>query len=248
MWHYRLQSTSTHKINTACLHLTRSQNCTIKRPPPNAFSARHRRLCLNCTKSPLHKHTSHHSISNRQGFTDAAFAPGPCTCPQDIYLCLSCGTSILSADTTYMRAWTWRARYSTFGLGTGIGEGTSGVECGRGRTCLAARYIEKEIDCDADELAELRREMDRLGGSGRSWSGTSYLTQELEGIGGVMKRKVRKSVKVGATVREWEDERETGIYLAREREEGGRSWCGWCERVIVGKQDLDECPGNEETG
>jgi len=126
-------------------------------------------------------------------------------------------------------------------LGTGIGEGNEGVECGRGADCLGAREIEKEIDCDADELAELRREMSRveLEGGGRSWGGNSYLTHEMEGIGGVVKKKVKKRIKVGCVVKEYEDEREGGTYLEREQRGANRSWCYWCLRVVPGKKDAD---------
>lgn len=157
-----------------------------------------------------------------------------------MYLCLSCGNAIRSSDLTYIRGWTWRTRYSTlFGLGTGIGEGNEGVECGRGADCLGAREVEKEIDCDADELAELRREMSRveLEGGGRIWGGNSYLTHEMEGIGGVVKKKVKKRIKVGCVVKEYEDERENGSYLEREHGGKSRSWCYWCLRVIPGNKD-----------
>ena len=149
-----------------------------------------------------------------------------------------------------MRGWTWRARYSTYlgGIGTGIGEGEAGVICGRGTSCLAARFIEHEIDCD--ELAELQMGMERIEmegvAGGRTWSGTSYLTQELEGIGGVMKKKVKKRVKVGMTVKEYEDERESGLFLNREKEGKNRSWCYWCSRVVLGKGDVEGGDGHVE--
>ncbi|KAI9725475.1 MAG: hypothetical protein M1828_003146 [Chrysothrix sp. TS-e1954] len=150
-------------------------------------------------------------------------------------------------DTTYTRGWTWRTRYSTYlgGLGTGIGEGNEGVECGKGKLCLAAREIEKEIDCDATELAELKRENDKVEEEGRHWGGTSYLTQEIEGIGGVVKKKVKKRVKVGAVVKEYEDEREHGDYLSREKNGLNRSWCSWCSRIVPGKKDAAGPPGHE---
>lgn len=152
-----------------------------------------------------------------------------------------------------MRGWTWRTRYSTYlgGLGTGIGEGNEGVACGRGSGCLNARNVEKEIDADAAELAQL--ELERLEHSsskqdgasgvegsviGREWTGTSFFTQEIEGIGGVVKRKVKVWVRVGAVVKEYEDERNAGDFLAREREQGMRSWCAWCERVVPGVKDV----------
>lgn len=145
------------------------------------------------------------------------------------------------ADTTYMRGWTWRTRYSTYlgGIGTGIGEGNEGVHCGREEACLAAKELEKEIDCDADELTALR-ELERTSTPGREWApGTSYMTQEIEGIGGIVKKKVKKRVKVGAVVKEYEDERDHGCYLGREQEGAMRSWCHWCARIVPGRRDLE---------
>ena len=133
----------------------------------------------------------------------------------------------------------WRTRYSTYlgGLGTGIGEGNEGVKCGRGDHCLGAQDIEVELDCDADETShdivigavgdhaihDSNIEEDKAG----------YLRQEIEGIGGVVRRKVKKRVKVGKTVKEYEDEREKGEYMGREIRGDSRSWCGWCNRVVV---------------
>lgn len=62
-----------------------------------------------------------------------------------------------------------------------------------------------------------------------------YFRQEIEGIGGVVKKKVKKRVRVGATVVEFDDEKETGKYLLREMEGRERSWCGWCWRVVPGE-------------
>lgn len=64
-----------------------------------------------------------------------------------------------------------------------------------------------------------------------------YHSQEVEGIGGVVKKKVKKRVKVGATVYEWDDERRSGKYLGREARGEERSWCGWCGRVCLGEKD-----------
>ena len=66
-----------------------------------------------------------------------------------------------------------------------------------------------------------------------------YWRQEVEGIGGVVKKKAKKMVRVGRTVREYEDERESANYLGREIKGENRSWCGWCGRVIMGTRDLD---------
>lgn len=86
------------------------------------------------------------------------------------------------------------------------------------------------------------------GGSGVAEGGESplgekdeagYLWQEIEGLGGVVKKKVRKRERVGATVREWEDEREgKDEVLGREKRGVERSWCGWCGRVVLGGRDV----------
>lgn len=64
-----------------------------------------------------------------------------------------------------------------------------------------------------------------------------YFRQEIEGIGGHLKSKSKKLVKVGATVYEFRDERESGKYLAREASGELRAWCSWCSRVCPGWLD-----------
>ncbi len=112
------------------------------------------------------------------------------------------------------------------------------MKCGRGSSCVAAKDIEVEIDCnDLDEVAELERLGLQLEGGRHNGAECGYLRQEIEGVGGGVKMKVRKTVRVGKTVVEFEDERERGRFLEREREGGRRSWCGWCERVVLGGKD-----------
>lgn len=55
-----------------------------------------------------------------------------------------------------------------------------------------------------------------------------------------MKKKYRKRERVGGTVKEWEDERDGGEVLAREKEGRERSWCGWCGRVVLGARDWEK--------
>lgn len=74
--------------------------------------------------------------------------------------------------------------------------------------------------------------------------GPGYERHEIEGIGGRVKRKLVRIVRVGACVPEWDDERGYGSrVLAPEVKGCARSWCGWCCRVIPGKKDGmdDEC-------
>ncbi|MCJ1308693.1 hypothetical protein MMC25_002347 [Agyrium rufum] len=76
-----------------------------------------------------------------------------------------------------------------------------------------------------------------------SWSTSGqqkagYLRQEIEGIGGTVKGKYKMRVKLGRVVREFEDEREGGDFLLREIRGERRSWCSWCDRVIMGQKDM----------
>ncbi|KAL8645108.1 MAG: hypothetical protein Q9210_006892, partial [Variospora velana] len=68
-----------------------------------------------------------------------------------------------------------------------------------------------------------------------------YWQQEIEGIGGRVKKKVKKRVRMGKTVKEWEDERDgKEEALGRESRGEARSWCGWCGRVVWGQKDRED--------
>ncbi|KAI1085284.1 hypothetical protein F5B20DRAFT_138130 [Whalleya microplaca] len=66
-----------------------------------------------------------------------------------------------------------------------------------------------------------------------------YARHEIEGIGGVVKTKLVRIVRVGAGVPEWEDEKNKGQILEREVSGRSRCWCGWCWRVIPGRKDIE---------
>lgn len=90
-----------------------------------------------------------------------------------------------------------------------------------------------------------RRDMVRssiLPKMGNADSESTNRSQEVEGIGGVVKKKMKTRMKVGAPVREWEDEREGGQLLGREISGRERSWCAWCDRVVPGQADLENPP------
>ncbi|KAF3031503.1 hypothetical protein E8E12_000950 [Didymella heteroderae] len=131
------------------------------------------------------------------------------------------------------------------GVGTGAGEGEQGVECGRGPICLGARIVEHET-CEAETLEALAAQ-DRSHNTPESperWRGTSYLAQEIEGIGGVLKVKHKKYTKVGECVKMYEDEREKSVqWLPRENAGKLRSWCSWCQRVVLGEKDKADSNG-----
>lgn len=124
-------------------------------------------------------------------------------------------------------------------MGAGIGEGNEGVECGRNGACLNAVEVEREIECDADSIAACEAEIIKVQPEGKQWAGSSYNTHEMVGIGGKVKMKLKQQVRVGAAVKEYEDERESGSFLRKEQNGDNRSWCSWCERVVPGKKDLD---------
>lgn len=129
--------------------------------------------------------------------------------------------------------------------------------CGRAGGCEAAVGVEEEVDCDAMDLQEDGEgggvvsptpSVGSGGGSVRSDGGgerresrrgAGYARHEIEGIGGVVKRKLIRRARVGAAVEEWEDEKGVGRFMVRERE-GGRSWCGWCWRVVAGEGERGE--------
>jgi len=124
----------------------------------------------------------------------------------------------------------------------GIGEGDRGVPCARAEDCIAAREVEQEIDCDAEDAREIEIHSQATNPSNSPGSangsirdmqmGPGYARHEIEGIGGVVKKKLVRMVRVGACVSEFEDEKQMGKFLVREANGEMRSWCGWCWRVI----------------
>lgn len=225
------------------------------------MKGRIRRLCRPCGTAPLSYHLphTHHDMDSPDHYTKGTVAEaiarnaGICNCNDSLWLCQQCGQTLRSNDTTYRRVWAWRTRYSTYlggGLGTGIGEGSQGVKCGRGEACLAAKEIELEVDCEADEGASdtsspghsppshPSHHHEPVSTDSHDDEEPGYFRQEIIGLGGLMKHKAKKRVMVGACVAEYEDERETGKYLVREESGLHRAWCGWCLRVIPANNEL----------
>ena len=163
---------------------------------------------------------------------------------------MPCGAKLAEADTRYRRLWTWRTRYTTDhgGIGTGIGEGNEGMQCARGADCLGAQCVEVEFECPVSSSPSPSGSPSGHGYGNSSDSegeetpikdkeDAGYWTQEFEGLGGVVKKKFRKRERVGGTVREWEDESRGGEMLRREKMGEDRSWCGWCGRVVVARDE-----------
>ena len=172
----------------------------------------------------------------------------PCTCAsKGVYLCHDCGHSAYAADNIYQRVWRWRSRYSTHlggGLGTGLGLGNQGQKCGRDKYCLATKDAMALVEAEwsSEDVStpgayeSSRSNTPVISEDGRH--GPGYFRQEIEGIGGEIKSKSRKLVKVGATVYEFRDERESGNHLGREFSGELRSWCSWCARVCPSHTEL----------
>ncbi|KAF2119494.1 hypothetical protein BDV96DRAFT_346951 [Lophiotrema nucula] len=238
------------------------RNCTIKPPPTPVLRARHRRLCRTCSKVPIQLLTA---LSRPQSessgttsppcspsprpclfddhgsraFTAPAFERSPCCCDGMVWICQPCGQRLKNADMMYLSGWNWRTQYTHYlgGVGEGAGEGNEGVNCGRGSHCLAAKVVEHEVEASEVPVSSDSRGADR-------WKGTSYHAQEIEGVGGVFKLKAKKQVRVGECVKFYEKERTSKIqYLEKEVNGKLRSWCAWCERVILGERDRAEAAG-----
>ncbi|KPI37263.1 uncharacterized protein AB675_1493 [Cyphellophora attinorum] len=265
--HTRSPEFGIHSSNTAnSPHPTRSAAVheTTSLPAENAaFSVRSARSASSSSRLDDEDEPSQPvppaDSSSTSSFTLPAFLRLSCACAtRGAYLCAACGHNLRANDTTYRRVWTWRSRYSTHiggGLGVGLGMGDQGQKCGRGSHCLdsstnSVSWV--EIDCsdgDGEALTAGSRvstpvphyqHRDTAGQAAPANSSSNkpgYHQQEIEGIGGVVKKKVRKRVKTGATVWEYDDERTSGQYLARETSGAERSWCGWCDRVCLGEGD-----------
>ncbi|KAI3536887.1 hypothetical protein CABS01_06024 [Colletotrichum abscissum] len=229
------------------------RNCAIKPPASNALRERHRRLCQCCTKAPIATFVNH-ALEPEIPLLDDAVRREICRCDVDgVWLCQPCGRSMRGADHDYQRIWKWRAHYGEVlgGLGTGIGEGDRGVICGRETACAGAKERENETDCDAEDAAvtganlwtatdQVHLDTVRYERTPSPQLGPGYERHEIEGIGGVVKTKLVRMVRVGACVPEWDDEKSHHNILGREVKGIRRSWCGWCYRVIPGEADLNK--------
>ncbi|PFH56802.1 hypothetical protein XA68_15964 [Ophiocordyceps unilateralis] len=228
------------------------RNCAIKPPPPVALRERHRRLCLTCSRAPLALLT-HPTLHADTPLATEAVQRAVCSCDtKAVWLCQPCGRGIRTADHEYRRIWRWRNHYGEMlgGLGTGIGDGDRGVICGREQDCLAARSREQEVDCDALRSSPEERAntmSDDIVSSPQL--GPGYRRHEIEGIGGRVKCKMVRNVRVGACVPECDEEKAAigdGRILVPEVEGSARSWCGWCWRAIPGCKDLAAADADSE--
>ncbi|MCJ1470822.1 hypothetical protein MMC07_009469 [Pseudocyphellaria aurata] len=90
----------------------------------------------------------------------------------------------------------------------GIDEGDYDVRCWRLDACISAEEVDFEFEVTHSQGAD-------AGG---------YETQDAVGVGAAVKRKAVRKMTVGGR-------------LVGEEEETERSWCRWCERVILGADE-----------
>ncbi|KAK1985128.1 hypothetical protein LZ30DRAFT_779290 [Colletotrichum cereale] len=247
-WYYMEDGRNYNGKSGSC---ARDLNCAIKPPAHNALRERHRRLCNPCVKAPIASFVND-ALEPETSLLDDAVRREICRCDIDgVWLCQPCGRSMRGADHDYQRVWKWRAHYGEVlgGLGTGIGEGDRGVICGRESACAGAKERENETDCDAEDAAvsganlwtatdQVHLDTVRYERTPSPQLGPGYERHEIEGIGGCVKTKLIRMVRVGACVPEWDDEKSHRNILGREVKGVRRSWCGWCYRVIPGETDL----------
>ncbi|TQN70715.1 hypothetical protein CSHISOI_04715 [Colletotrichum shisoi] len=247
-WYYMEDGRNYNGKSGSC---ARDLNCAIKPPAHNALRERHRRLCNPCIKDPIASLVNS-ALEPETPLLDDAVRREICRCDIDgVWLCQPCGRSMRGDDHEYQRIWKWRAHYGEVlgGLGTGIGEGDRGVICGRGSACAGAKERENETDCDAEDAAvsganlwtatnQVHLDTVHYERTPSPQLGPGYERHEIEGIGGCVKTKLIRMVRVGACVPEWDDEKSHHSILRREVQGIRRSWCGWCYGVIPGEADL----------
>ncbi|KAK2739846.1 hypothetical protein FQN57_006422 [Myotisia sp. PD_48] len=232
-------------------------NCTMKYPSTTALQYRLRRLCTACLAAPLRDHGLIPRLSNQETESQSEADilqshPQLCSCVIEYWYCRPCGQHLTSDDTMYKRVWSWRTRYNTYLGGGGpwvsFGDGGHGVQCGRRENCLGAEKIEVEVDCNTEDFMSGHPDRSHAHYShdhshdlhldSHDDEEPGYLRQEIVGIGGVVKHKVKKHVKVGANVVELHNELGTSNNLVQERLGAVRSCCGWCLQIVPSTKEL----------
>ncbi|KKA30714.1 hypothetical protein TD95_004438 [Thielaviopsis punctulata] len=248
-------------------NMTVCRNCVVKQPATPALKGRHRRLCLECTKAPLtslfvppmDEHVVNKELAKHAMCTCATDGVWLC---QDCGHSNNSDDSLYQRLWT----WRLSYGEVIGGLGTGIGDGDRGMICGRQARCLGAKEREQEVDCDAEDrrtpspasaasstgsasppsaapsLAQLPASLESASTrlqlqAPAARRDPGYSRHQIEGVGGQLRNKLVRMVRVGASVPEWSDERSRRVILEKEIKGEARSWCGWCWRPIPGEKD-----------
>lgn len=127
----------------------------------------------------------------------------------------------------------------------GVTDAERGIPCGREANCLAAIEKEVEIDGAGDKTPSSSSASASASASPMPMSIPSdpdeprsgYNVHEYEGASGRVTNKTVVGIRVGRSVPEWHDEKASRRVLGREVDGVVRSWCGWCWRVIPGREE-----------
>lgn len=129
------------------------------------------------------------------------------------------------------------------------------VHCWRDADCVEAEEVDVEHTVEV-EVGRWRRDAQEKEKGNAGHYAPRYVWQEVEGVGGMMKGKKKVKVKIGGWFLRWgtthrehgasgslgaspstERRRRPVAQAPREREGEARSWCGWCDRVVLGRED-----------
>lgn len=132
----------------------------------------------------------------------------------------------------------------------GVTDAERGIPCGREANCLAAVEKEVEIDSAGERTPSPFPSATASSSASASTSASplpflsdldeprsGYNVHEYKGAGGRVTNKTVVGIRVGRSVPEWHDEKASRRILGREVDGLVRSWCGWCWRVIPGREE-----------
>ncbi|RMD42379.1 hypothetical protein DV735_g2732, partial [Chaetothyriales sp. CBS 134920] len=217
------------------------RNCAAKSPSNKYLAERHRRLCRKCLDAPLIAHLQPLHVDDELHLHETPPVSSACSARSDWS---SPASSMLLDDIEPGYCHSTAFTSTAFLRGPCQCASRGSYLCAHcGHNLRTNDTIWVELACcsggDEPDAWPSSRSSTPLGdrpSPSPQPNRPGYFQQEIEGIGGVVKTKVRKRVKVGATVSEYEDERQTGKYL--ERESSGRERIYYDNEETIRKQLL----------
>ncbi|CAK7267345.1 hypothetical protein SEPCBS119000_002501 [Sporothrix epigloea] len=211
------------------------RNCAIKPPAPIVLRDRHRRLCDGCVKAPIWKWRTQYGevlggLGTGIGEGDRGVICGrdkDCCCAKEREQETDCDAEdAREAEDLSSPMWSsaWPSG-SGFGGAAGISPSSSSISAASSPSATGTESPWSIPIAPATQAASTvgsplySPEVAAALFNRRTPSpalGPGYARQEIEGIGGVVKRKRVKMIRVGACVHDWEDELARGTILERE--------------------------------